>query len=251
MTIIESAEQQAKLHRNIDYLKTLSLKIDAVPVTLNTDLKELQRLADDVGLLPYPNVLSEELKSLQHQLRERVGDKQKQLADLARNANWEKFKQIYLALMSNNNPGEAARILVEFVPKNQQHQDLVNDFRQRAPIIITQKVQDHIKLRSYRLAREAAGLSNEPNVVQLLHPNQIARLRDLSHTIDEAEDRDLYSQILKNRPHCLDQINAYLERAPLKVMHREVRKYQEWIIKIKQPLNLTITLSAIYWHDKY
>jgi len=76
-------------------------------------------------------------------------------------------------------------------------------------------------------------------------------LRKLTLTVDEAEDRDLYSQIDDNRPQCADQVSAYLSRAPLKAMAAEVQRYQQWLDRMNGPLDLTLTLTGIQWHKDY
>lgn len=236
---------------NRGYLDKLALKIAAVRLDANTDIADLLGLSEAIGLLPHPTASSKELEILQQDLRARLAAKQSQIAELARQTTWEKFRQTYFSLMHNKSIEDAAKVLVARTPKEPELRELVDDFVKLAPPIIQEKVRDELKFRNWQLARNAAALCNDPNVEELLSAADAKELRKLAQTVDEAEDQDIYSQIIKNRPQCADQVSAYLSRAPLKAMKSEVGGYQQWISKMSGPLNVTLTLSGIQWHEDY
>lgn len=241
-----------KMHvRNQDYLNDLKLKTDAVRVDATTDLAELHNLAEEISQLPHSDASSEELATQQQDLRTRIAAKQQQIAEAARQAAWEKFRQTYFSLMHNKNVRDAARELNSRTPQEAELRALVDDFSKRAPSTIREKVSDALKHRSWQPARESAALCSDPNVESRLSVADIKELRKLGLMVDESEDQDLYSQIVRNAPQCADQVNAYLSRAPLKTMKGEVAQYQRWLAKMTGPLGLTLALSGIQWHEDY
>ncbi|MBI5764289.1 MAG: hypothetical protein HZA51_12275 [Planctomycetes bacterium] len=250
-TLVADAERQAQETKNAEYLSQLKLKINAIPPTSTTQLDILHKLNEEIGTIPYPDVSSAPIVKLQQALRVRIAQKQTQVAEAERQADWETFKQRYFSLMQNKNVGDAARELESRIPKGADLQALVADFAKHAPSIIQGKVQDASKARFWQLARESARLSDNPNVVKLLPGPAIKELHKLGQEIDVAEDRDLYDQIFRYKPQCEDQIGAYLSRAPLKAMEAEVKEYRDWVTKRKGTMDLTLSLASIQWHDKY
>lgn len=249
--LLADAERKRWETKNGEYLSQLELRVDAISPTSTEQLDILHKLNEEIGNIPHPEASSQSISDRQQALRELIAKKQTQVAEMARQADWEKFKQSYFSLMQNENVGDAARELESRVPKDAGLQELVTDFEKRAPSIIKGKVQNALKGRSWQLARELARLSGNPNVVKLLPSPAIKELQKLGNEIDVAEDRDLYAQIIRYKPQCGDQIAAYLSQAPLKAMTAEVKVYQDWVTKMKGPLFLTLSLTGIGWHDKY
>jgi hypothetical protein len=250
-TVVADADRQEMQNKNEKYLEQIALKVDAIAANPTTPLDVLHSLNEQVGTIPHPEATSTSIETRQHQLGERIAQKQTQAVESVRHADWEKFKQSYFSLMQNNSVGDAARELGARVPKNTDLQVLVGDFEKQAPVIIHGKVQDALKNHSWQIARDSARLIANPNVVKLLPASAIKDLQKLGQEIDVAEDRDLYAQIRRYKPQCGDQIDAYLSRAPLKAMKVEVEKYRQYINAMKEPLDLTLSLTAIQWHDNY
>ncbi len=250
-TVVADADRQEMQHKNEEYLAQIALKIDAISANANTQLDVLHSLNEQVGTIPHPEASSTSIETRQDELRGRIAQKQTEVAEAVRQAGWEKFKQSYFSLMQNKSVGDAARELGSRVPKDADLQLLVADFTKQAPAIIHGKVQDALKNRSWQIARDSARLITNPNVVKLLPASSIKDLQKLGEEIDIAEDRDLYAQIRRYKPQCGDQIDAYLSRAPLKAMKVEVEKYRHYVNAMKEPLDLTLSLTAIQWHDKY
>jgi hypothetical protein len=73
----------------------------------------------------------------------------------------------------------------------------------------------------------------------------------LAIEINEAEDKYLYSQIVRYKPQCGDQVNTYISRAPLKAMLKEVELYRDYLNARQDPIEMTLSLSTIQWHDRY
>jgi len=87
--------------------------------------------------------------------------------------------------------------------------------------------------------------------MQILTQEQLKDIQKFAIEIDEAEDLNLYSQIIDFKPSCSDQVDAYLLRAPLKTMKKEVEEYQKYIAMKKNTLDLTIILQEIRWHADF
>jgi len=252
--IVETANHQENLDKNKSYLKDLEKKLQLLIVNTDTRLSDLNALSHEVDALPYPDARSDKLEEQQQKLRTQISQKISEVAQLQRLAAWEKFRQTYIALIGDGNIQQAARLLVErqpTEPDQQQLMQLKQDFQKRAPPIIRQKVDDFLKYRRFEDARKAAQLRADPNVAELLPPAVITELAALDEKINEAVDLDLYSQIIKYKPQCNDQITAYLTKAPLKTMQQEVHKYQRSLADMEGPLNLTLKLSAVQWHNHY
>lgn len=245
------ATRQEWHDRNKNYLDELALKIDTVRVDANTDLAEIHSLSEAIAGLPHPEALTDEMKEQQQVLRGRIARKQQQIEEALRQMAWIEFRQRYLSLMHNKNIKDAAAALVTRTPKDPPLKDLIADFSERAPRIFVEEFNEAMKFCSWGRARDVVNLCEDPNVKILLPAATTKELRGLVRTIDEAEDQHLYSQIVKNRPQCADQVSAYLSSAPLKTMEREVQRYQQWLNTQIDVLNLTLHLKEIRWHEKY
>ena len=250
-TLVTDADRQDMQKKNEEYLDQIALKVGAIIVNATTQLDVLHELNKEIGTIPHLDASSESIVNRQQKLRGQIAQKQTQVAEAARQADWEKFKQVYFALMHDKKVQYAARELESRVPKGADLQDLVADFEKRAPSIIQGLVRDALKGRSWQRARESARLMDHPNIVELLRAPAIKELRKLGEEINVAEDRGLYAQIIRYKPQCGDEIDAYLSRAPLKAMKAEVENYRNWINKMKKPLNLSLSLSGIRWHGDY
>jgi hypothetical protein len=249
--LVAEAAQQEKELKNREHLNQVALKINAFEPKADAPLDSLHTLSEAVDAIPYPEARSPSISGRQKELRDQIADKQGQIAEAARQSEWQKFEQTYVSLMQSKNVSEAAKALDGRHPKDAELRELFDDFTKRAPVIIETKVQEAVKVRSWQLARESARIIADPNVARLLPAESIKKLQGLGREIDEAEDRDLYAQILRYKPQCSDQVEAYLSRAPLKTMKADVDAYGKYITTIKGPLNLTLALSGVAWHSKY
>lgn len=249
--LIAHAKTQQLQEKNEEYLATIRLKIDSLPSTEAIELDILHEIFQGVGNLPHPDASSEQITDRQQELRTRISEKQEDVIRIIIEADWEEFKQSYYSLMQSLSIADAASALASRSPKDSNLELLVVDFTERAPAMIQEQVQSFIKKRSFGLARDTARLSGNQNVVSLLPPSAVKDLQKLEEKIDRAEDSDLYAQILRYKPQCMDQINVYLSGAPLKTMESEVRQYEDWIKKMNGPLKLTLSLTAIQWHEDY
>jgi hypothetical protein len=153
--------------------------------------------------------------------------------------------------MQNGNVAEAAKLLDGVPNEEAGYQELLNDFRENAPAVITKTVREKMKSRSWQLAHEQVGILSNPNAIKILTPDAIAQLRKLDEEINEEEDRDLYAQILRYKPQCYDQITTYLSRAPLKTMQKPVEAYREYLVKMRNTLPLKLKLTGIQWDSNY
>ena len=249
--LVADADRREWERKNSEYLDQIAIKIDAVKPKLDTPLESIHRLSEEVDAIPYPEARSSSTNERQQELRDLLADIQSKIVVALRQADWQKFKQTYVSLMQKKKISDAAKLLDGRGARDAQLKELLDDFTNRAPAIIQAKVHNALKNRSWPLARESARIVADPNVVRLFPVNTIKTLQGLGREIDEAEDRDLYEQIVRYKPQCADQVNVYLSRAPLKTMETEVKQYDTYLKKISGQLKLTLSLSAIRWHEKY
>ncbi len=252
--LVADADRQQREKENDGHLKQLALKIGAIPVASNTDLARLDPLHEEIGRLPHPEATSSEIEAQQQALRKTLAEMQSAIIEAGALADWEKFRQTYLALMRNKDVQGAAKALVSrasLTPREPKLQGLKDDFAKDAPGVIRTKVQDALKNKSWRQARDAANLVADGNVGKLLSTGDVKELKKLSAEINEKEDQDLYAQVVKYKPQCADQVDAYLSHAPLKAMETDVKKYRDYLARMKGPFDLTLTLSEIRWHKDF
>jgi len=237
--------------KNEQYLENIQLRIDSLTTNEAIKLDILHSMFEDLANIPHPEASSESIANRQQELRNQIARKQTDVTQAAGQADWDKFKQNYVSLMQNLSVAEAARELESRSPKDSNLESLVVDFAERAPAIIQEEVRASLKKRSFSVARDTARLSGNQNIVSLLPATAVKDLQKLVEEIDLAEDRDMYAQIQRYKPQCVDQIDAYLSRSPLKTMESEVRQYKEWVTKMNGPLTLSLSLTAIQWHGNY
>jgi hypothetical protein len=250
-TLVADADRQDWERKNNEYLDQIAIKVDAVEPKPDAPLKHLHALSEEVDIIPFPEARSQATNNRQKELRGLIAAKQTRIVEASKQADWHTFQQTYVSLMQNKNIREAAKCLDGRLPQDAQLQELLDDFTKRSPAIIQANVRNALKTHIWQRARESARIVADPNVVRLFPADTIKSLQGLGREIDEAEDRDLYKQIVRYKPQCEDQVNAYLSRAPLKSMEKEVKEYDAYLKKKSGQLDLSLRLSAIQWHDKY
>lgn len=262
--LVANEKLSQQVRENIDYLRTLEHVIDALRIdpTMNPDqlsvtLTKLTDLTGKVTSLPHPESSTTEIAAIKETLRRKIGEKIDVGHRIIATKNWDQFKDLYQKQLQAKNILEAARLLVsqKNLPTNSPSYPLLvelkKDFQVQVPPMIREKVHDAIKISAWGQAREEARIVEDRNVASLLAGDIIRELRKLGDVIDEAEDRHLYNQILRYRPQCTEQMDAYLSHAPLKTMQREVQEYRLWLAQLKEPLELVLTLDRMDWGSDY
>ena len=250
-TLVADTDREEHDLKNREFLDQLSIKLDAVEIKADAPVNILHDLSDKISSLPYPESRSQSNTDRQAELRKNIAEKQRKIIEAQGEMEWKKFEQSYVTAMQNNDILLAAGYLAKRNPIDSNGEGLINDFAERAPKIVSEKVRGHLKNRSWQQARELTRVASDPNVVKLLETGQRSKLADLATEINEAEDKDLYSQIVRYKPQCGDQVSAYISRAPLKTMLKEVESYREYLNAKKDPLDMTLILSTLQWHDRY
>lgn len=254
-TLVAGDETEKMERANEAFLAQIELKVEAIipaPTSnFTSQLEQLHSLSEEFQKLPHPEAVSESIVARQQSLQKLINQKQTQIAMTSRQADWNKFQQVYYALIRNKNVTEAAQQLVSRVPHDDGLRELKKHFAKEAPPIIQSKVQGAIKSHSWLSARDSARLRVDPNMILLLTGVENKSLEKLDKEIDEAEDRDLYAQVVRYKPLCGDQLEAYLSRAPLKTMRADIENYKRYVGTMKGTLDLKLSLSAIQWGDKY
>lgn len=249
--LLEENRKRKQESENNSYLIGIDLKIEQIQTTSKSAIQELSSCLDEVNTIPHRDSQTQTIEEFQNKLRDRVTKKRDEVSQLARQADWQRFKQAYVDYMQNGNVAEAAKLLDGVPNEEAGYQELLNDFRENAPAVITKTVREKMKSRSWQLAHEQVGILSNPNAIKILTPDAIAQLRKLDEEINEEEDRDLYAQILRYKPQCYDQITTYLSRAPLKTMQKPVEAYREYLVKMRNTLPLKLKLTGIQWDSNY
>ncbi len=250
-TLVADADREEQDLKNREFLQQLTIKLDAIEPKADAPLSVLHGLSEKLSSIPYPESRSQSTKDRQAALRNAIAEKQRKIIEAQGDMEWVKFEHSYVTAMQSNNVPLAAEYLSKRTPRDTQLDGLINDFAERAPAIVSERVRGHVKNRSWQQARELTRVASDPNVVMLLEASQRNTIADLVTEINEAEDKDLYSQIVRYKPQCADQVSAYLSRAPLKTMQEQVEAYRDYL-KIKQaPIDMELSLSNLQWHDRY
>jgi hypothetical protein len=249
--IVRGDEFMSDEGENLVWLEKILLDVDVVEGTQPTDINDLESLFEKVNGVPKPEATTEKVLALQNDVRRRIVEKRKQIFDKIAAEKWELFRGNYNALIQTGKIAQAADLLQRRLPKDQQWRVLKDDFSRRAVAIIVGKVNEEIGRYGWQRARELASLVGDPNVIELLEPSQLKELAGLKETVASREDAHMYGQIVRNKPACRDQIDAYLSRAPLQRMQEPVRAYRTYLDKLEGPLDLTLSLKSIEWGKDY
>jgi hypothetical protein len=249
--IVRGDEFKGAESDNLVWLEKIVLAVDVVDGTQTTDINDLESLFEKVAAVPMPEAATEKVLALQHDVRRRIVEKRKQVFDKIAAEKWELFRGNYNALMQTGKISQAADLLQRRLPKDQQWRVLKEDFSTRAVTLIVAKVNEEIGRYGWQRARECAALAADPNVIELLEPAQIKGLAGLKETVASREDAHMYGQIVRNKPDCRNQIEAYLARAPLQRMQDQVRAYLTYLDSLEGPLDLTLNLKSVNWGQGY
>jgi hypothetical protein len=249
--LVEESRKRKQEFENQSYLTGIDLRIEQIQTNSKSAIQELNSRLDELNAIPHPDAQTQAVTEFQNKLRDSITRKKEEISQSATQADWQKFKQAYVAYMQNGDVAEAARLLDGAKKEEAEYQELLNGFRENAPAAITKTVREKMKNRSWTDARKPIGILSNPNALKILTPDAIAQIRKLDEEINEEEDRDLYAQILRYKPQCYDQITTYLSRAPLKTMQPPVEAYREYLVKMRNTLPLKLKLTGIQWDSKY
>jgi len=236
---------------NLVWLEKILLNVDVVEGTQFTDINDLESLFEKVNAVPKPEATTEKVLALQNDVRRRIVEKRKQIFDKIAAEKWELFRGNYNALIQTGKIAQAADLLQRRLPKDKEWRVLKDDFSKRAVSLVVEKVNEEIGRYGWQRARELASLAGDPNVIELLEPSQLKELVRLKETVASREDAHMYGQIVRNKPECTKQIDAYLARAPLQRMQEPVRVYRNYLEQLEGPLDLTLHLKSVEWGGGY
>jgi hypothetical protein len=236
---------------NLSFLSDLESRHAAIVGNDSAALQECDALYSETGRLPRPEVLTAAVTQRQESMQASISRSKERIRNTIDGVNWAEFTREYDSLMTDGKAADAAVVLQRRRASDPRAEELVKDFATRAPAAIRASVQKAIRDYAWDDARRDAATVNEVAVAKLLPAEQTAKLQDLDELIDAAEDEHLYSLILRNKPACQDQINAYMTRAQLKTMQSNVEAYRQYLAKIAGPLDVTLVLSEIRWGGKY
>jgi len=161
--------------------------------------------------------------------------------------DWTSFKIDYYDWLTNGDFLKAAQYLSQRQPSDEPKlQALKQQFRDN----FLKRLEAQIKsLLDRQKWSDAYRIIDDYNYFPDEFKNQekAEQMRLLRGKVQEAEDRFFYSQFLKARN--IETADNYLSSAPLQRMQAKVKEYKNYLIKMRNPLGLTLILSRIEWGD--
>jgi len=154
------------------------------------------------------------------------------------------FEAGYYQTMNARKVVDAAAILAKGGPGPEVMQRLQEDFQKRAVAILEERTKDAIRGRDWKEKGVLSQAMNDP-VRKLLSRDDVGRIETCVDDLKRAEDRDLYSQFLRDRTEAAAE--AYLRDAPLKRMAGRVEQYRKFLEESKGELKLTLKLVRMEW----
>jgi len=161
--------------------------------------------------------------------------------------DWTRFENDYYDWLTNGYFLKAAQYLSQRQPKDAPKlQALKQQFRENFLKRVEAKIKSLLDRKKWNEAYQTIDNYNYfPNEFQ--QKEKAEQMRALRIRVQEAEDRFLYSQFIRARD--IESADNYLTLAPLKTMQRQVKDYKNYLIKMQNPLGLTLILSRIEWGD--
>jgi hypothetical protein len=236
---------------NITHLAEIERGIDRLTRPDATALQECDTLASDINALPHADVLTRAVTDKQAAVQALIAKRRAEIREAIYETDWAQFAEEYSAMMKDGRVADAAPLLQRRRASDSRADALIGDFAERAPAAITASVWTAIRNYAWDDARRHAAVINDVAVGKLLSAEALITLGELTDEVAAAEDEHLYSLIIRNKPACQDQINAYLTRARLKSMQSDVETYRQYLTKLAAPLDLTLVLSEIRWGSDY
>ena len=250
--IARAWRREKEERKNIAYLADIENKLSNITKFESSAIQECEVLYSETERLPFPDILTQKVSERQKSVQADIAKSRERIRKAIDELSWTMFVKEYDSLMKDGRVSDAAPLLeLRMASDKPRAEELVKDFAKRAPALIRANVHNAIDNYAWDDARRQAETLNNVSVVKLLPAKQIAELRDLNDTIAYAEDKHLYTLIIRNKPACQDQINTYLNRAPLKTMVSNVEAYRKYLTTIAGPLDLTLSLSGIRWGSRY
>ncbi|MCA9070978.1 MAG: hypothetical protein KDA84_18755, partial [Planctomycetaceae bacterium] len=244
---IAEYERRVRVQENKDWLARQ--KTAAAPTLATGNIQEVKEALAALDQLPHSTDIDDDFLNSRALLRNSLSER---LTDLIVQKDWEQFYAGYQEAMEQRRLDQAARMLHQRKPADQNLQQIRQQFANSLPGELEQTIDDLIEKHYWEDAQTLlANLARDhvqwPAEMRLegtaqLFPNQQQR-------VAEAHDRALYEQFRKFRSE--DTAKAYLEHQPPGPMQSDVKRYLDYLKAKEQRHKFTVVLDAIEWPEEY
>jgi|GEM_PF-3627642 len=246
--IISRVEIEQGLGKNRAALSRVSSELEAMLTggTVNPGaIKILEQAAEN---LPLPNQVNKEILDLQEWLLERLSEEKINLARKEGEAKTVAFREKYEQLLKQNHFRQAADLIKNSPLPKKTTKKFRKGFPGRLTTLLAAKVQQDINARQWNRARyKLSQAAADSTILSLATPAAIKKIRQLSTVIDQAQDRFLYREFVKFLDR--ERAEAYLEKAPIKKMRREVESYRRYLDQADSELAIKVSIATINWGE--
>lgn len=250
-TIVTAAEQSKKFLGNQNYVANIATALDAALLQGAPSEDELEKLYQQLLTLPFPEAVTAELDARQKKILARLAGEKIKLAREQGKEQWLIYRDQYFQAMREGDIVQAAEFLERLrgqAVAGEESAKLAGDFRQRAVREITGYINEKSRQKLWGPARNILQQAlDSPRLVAQLGAAQIRELQNLQGGLDQAEDMELYAQLVKYRD--LERAGQYLKYAPLNKMAPAVSRYQQYLLRQSNPLELKLVLAQISWGE--
>jgi hypothetical protein len=248
-SIITETAQAKKYLENQIHLTKITTAFESALLKGAQSEEELENLYQQLLTLPFPDAVSADLYAQQKALLEQIGTERIELAKDKGKEKWLIDRDKYHEAMRDGDIVMAVefldRLLDQTVARDETEK-LMADFQKRAVNEFNKSINIKSSKKLWGQARNMIqqALDNRQLVAQL-GARQLKQLRSMHGAVDIAEDKDLYSLVVKYKTR--EHVTQYLRYAPLKKMGRSVTRYQQYLDRLSNPLNLKLVLANINW----
>jgi hypothetical protein len=248
-SIVTESAQAKKYLENQIHLSKITTAFESALLKGAQSEEELNSLYQQLLMLPFPDAVSPGLYAQQKNLLELIGTERIKFAKDQGEEKWLIDRDKYHEAMRDGDIVMAVvflnRLLVQTVAR-EETKKLVVDFQKRALNEFNKNINKKSRKKLWGQSRNMIqqALDNQ-QLVARLGASQLKELQKMHDAVDIAEDKDLYSLVVKYKTR--DHVTQYLRYGPLKKMERFVTRYQQYLDRLANPLSLKLVLDNINW----
>jgi hypothetical protein len=247
--IVIEAEQSHKYLKNQIHVSTIATTFESILLKGTQNENELNKLYDTLSEVPYPQSLTDELYEQQSKLLSRISHEILKLAETQGKEKWLVIREKYLDALRFGDVSGAVDYLGKMQAQTvavEETAKLREDFKKRAVSVLKNGINEKTKNKLWQQARDMVQKAQDnKQFIALLNAPQLKQLQRFHGDIDSAEDKNLYSLVVKYKTP--EHVTQYLKYAPLKKMERVVNRYQQHLNRLANPLDLKLELESISW----
>ncbi len=248
-SIITKSAQAKKYLENQIYLTNIATAFEAALLKGSQSEEELANLYQQLRTLPFSDAVPADLYGQQKKILARIATERIKLAKDKGKEKWLINRDQYLEAMREGDIVLAVEFLDRMLRQTVAREETAKlsvDFQKRAVSEFKKNINEKSRKKLWDQARNILqrALDNQALVKQL-GAQQLKQLQNLHDQLDIGEDRELYTQMVKYKDQ--EHITQYLKYAPLQKMARSASRYQQYLNRLSNPLDLKLVLDNISW----